>query len=39
MAVKESGWILEGPGKREVELEDENGDDNRERIKKQNRYK
>ena len=33
MAVKEPGWTLEGPCKREVEIEDENGDDNRERIK------
>ena len=33
MAVKEPAWILEAPGKRKMEKEDKNGDDNRERIK------
>ena len=36
MAVKEPGWILETPGKRKVERED----DNRKRVlKTQNRCK
>ena len=39
MAVKEPGRILEAPGKRKVEIKDENGDDNCGRIKTQNRYK
>ena len=32
MAVKEPGWILEAPGKRKVEKEDKNGDDNSKSI-------
>ena len=32
MAVKEPGWIREAPGKRKVEIEGENGDDNRKGI-------
>ena len=34
MAVKEPGWILEAPGKRKVEIKDENGDDEGKQIKK-----
>ena len=32
MAVKEPGWILEAPGKRKMEKEDENGDDSSKSI-------
>ena len=39
MAVTEPSWILEDPGKREVVIDDEHGDDNRECIKIKNTKK